>query len=250
MAADLTQPRERCEHVDFAFRHALFGDGLHDFLAAATQLGEVKFPLFFAQVAIATWGATADAYVIDGHGTVRQNHFNGHGWEHKPWRRMDGVICDPLGGIAAVARHDGLVEVFVTDLLGTVHRRQRRDPTPSPAWEALPGGGLGPQSSLAATRIDDDHLLLCGVRPDGEIWRVEVGDAGTLSDWVSAPAPPRTMSHLAATPDSAARGRIYAVDDLDDGAAIDIDDIATSAKDDVEIDAPDAPDAPDDDHES
>ena len=42
-------------------------------------------------------------------------------------------------------------------------------------------------------------------------------------------------------------GRIYAVDDLDDGGAIDIDDIATSAKDDVEIDAPDAPD---DDNES
>jgi len=48
-------------------------------------------------------------------------------------------------------------------------------------------------------------------------------------------------------------GRIYAVDDLDDGAAIDIDDIATSAKDDVEIEAPEAPDtanAPDDDNES
>jgi RNA recognition motif-containing protein len=48
-------------------------------------------------------------------------------------------------------------------------------------------------------------------------------------------------------------GRIYAVDDLDDGAAIDIDDIATSAKDDVEVEAPEAPDtanAPDDDSES
>jgi len=48
-------------------------------------------------------------------------------------------------------------------------------------------------------------------------------------------------------------GRIYAVDDLDDGASIDIDDIATSAKDDVEIDAQDAPDTantPDDDNES
>ena len=53
-------------------------------------------------------------------------------------------------------------------------------------------------------------------------------------------------------------GRIYAVDDLDDDSAIDIDDIATSAKDDVEVDAPDvevdapdvevdAPDAADDD---
>src|SRR5687768_16650876 len=48
-------------------------------------------------------------------------------------------------------------------------------------------------------------------------------------------------------------GRIYAVDDLDDGASIDIDDIATSAKDDVEIDTPDTPDtanAPDDENES
>jgi len=46
-------------------------------------------------------------------------------------------------------------------------------------------------------------------------------------------------------------GRIYAVDDLDDGAAIDIDDIATSAKDDVEApEAPDTANAPDDDNES
>ena len=34
-------------------------------------------------------------------------------------------------------------------------------------------------------------------------------------------------------------GRIYAVDDLDDDSSIDIDDIATSAKDDVDLDAPD-----------
>jgi RNA recognition motif-containing protein len=45
-------------------------------------------------------------------------------------------------------------------------------------------------------------------------------------------------------------GRIYAVDDLDDGASIDIDDIATSAKDDVEIDAPDTANTPDDENES
>lgn len=37
-------------------------------------------------------------------------------------------------------------------------------------------------------------------------------------------------------------GRIYAVDDLDDDSSIDIDDIATSAKEDVEVDAPDAAD--------
>ena len=50
-------------------------------------------------------------------------------------------------------------------------------------------------------------------------------------------------------------GRIYAVDDLDDDSAIDIDDIATSAKDDAEAETPDVetPDVevetPDDDNE-
>ena len=48
-------------------------------------------------------------------------------------------------------------------------------------------------------------------------------------------------------------GRIYAVDDLDDPGKDDLDDIATSAKDDVDVDVPEtpdaseAPDAPDDD---
>jgi RNA recognition motif-containing protein len=41
-------------------------------------------------------------------------------------------------------------------------------------------------------------------------------------------------------------GRIYAVDDLDDDSSVDIDDIATTAKDDVDVDV----DAPDDDKES
>jgi RNA recognition motif-containing protein len=41
-------------------------------------------------------------------------------------------------------------------------------------------------------------------------------------------------------------GRIYAVDDLDDDSSMDIDDIATSAKDDVDVDV----DTPDDDNES
>ena len=46
-------------------------------------------------------------------------------------------------------------------------------------------------------------------------------------------------------------GRIYAVDDLDDDSPVDIDDIATAAKEDVdtETDAPEV-DAPDDDNES
>ena len=47
-------------------------------------------------------------------------------------------------------------------------------------------------------------------------------------------------------------GRIYAVDDLDDDSSIDIDDIATAAKDDVEVDdvTVDAPDSSDDENES
>jgi hypothetical protein len=85
-----------------------------------------------AQVATAAWGTTADAYVIDREGKVRYNHFNGHGWEHKPWPHIDGVTCDPLGGIAAVARHRRLVEVFVTELSGRVHRKRRLDRTWSP----------------------------------------------------------------------------------------------------------------------
>ena len=164
-----------------------------------------------AQVATAAWGVTADAYVIDLNGKVRYNHFNGHGWEHRPWPLIDGVTCDPAGGIAAVARRGSLVEVFVTDLSGQVYRKQRRDRNWSPTWEALPGGGLNARSPLAAARIDDDHLLLCGVRSDGQVSRVEVGEAGTLASWVTAPPMlTRVMSHVAATPDAAARGRIYA----------------------------------------
>ena len=54
MAANLAQPGERGEHVNFALLHALFGDRLHDLFAAATKFGEVKFPLLLAQLAIAT----------------------------------------------------------------------------------------------------------------------------------------------------------------------------------------------------
>ena len=43
-------------------------------------------------------------------------------------------------------------------------------------------------------------------------------------------------------------GRIYAVDDLDDDSSVDIDDIATTAKDDVDVDID--VDTPDDDKES
>ena len=53
MAADLAQARERGEHVNLALVETLFGDGLHDLLAAAAQFGQVKFALLFAQFAIA-----------------------------------------------------------------------------------------------------------------------------------------------------------------------------------------------------
>jgi cold-inducible RNA-binding protein len=43
-------------------------------------------------------------------------------------------------------------------------------------------------------------------------------------------------------------GRIYAVDDLDDDSSVDIDDIATSAKDEVDVDV-DVVETPDDDKE-
>ena len=163
-----------------------------------------------AQVATAAWGVTADAYVIDRGGKVRYNHFNGHGWEHKPWPLIDGVTCDPLG-------RDRRGRTSRRSRRGVRHRPLgRRSPEAAPAPDLVcrhgrrcPGVGSSPQSSLAAARIDDDHLLLCGVRPDGQISRVEVGEAGTLASWVSAP--PMAMSHVAATPDDAARGRIYAV---------------------------------------
>lgn len=163
-----------------------------------------------AQVAVAAWDQTADAYVIDRNGKARYNHFNGHGWEHTPWPLLDGVTCDPLGGIAAVARREGLVDVFVTDREGVVHRLQRHHRTWSQGWTSLPGGGLGPQSSLAATRIDDARVLLCGVGIGGHVVRTEVSEDATTSGWVEATSP-RPMRLVAATPDDASRGRIYAM---------------------------------------
>lgn len=162
-----------------------------------------------ANIAVATWRSRVDAYVIDREGHVRFNHFNGHGWEYLPWPVIDGITCDPRGGIAAVARREGLIEIYVTAADGTVHRKQRLDWQWSPAWEPLPGGGLNGRSPLAAARIDDDTALLCGVRGDGQVSRVEVGDAGVLDDWSSAPR--FQMRHVGATPDDDHRGRIYAV---------------------------------------
>ena len=53
VAADLAQAGEGGQHVDLALVEALFGDGLHDLVAAAAQFGQIKFALFVAQLAIA-----------------------------------------------------------------------------------------------------------------------------------------------------------------------------------------------------
>jgi hypothetical protein len=161
-----------------------------------------------AQVTVAAWGATADMYVIDRAGAVRYNHFNGHGWEHLPWPVIDGVTCDPLGGIAAAARSEGLVDVFVIDRDGTVRRRQRRHREWSPDWQVIQGGGLDPQSSLAAARVDDRSILLCGVRPDRQVSRTLVDADGNAANWESAPQ--FSMRRVAATPAEEVGGRIYA----------------------------------------
>jgi hypothetical protein len=164
-----------------------------------------------AQVAVAAWGRTADMYVIDRAGSVRYNHFNGDAWEHLPWPAIDGVRCDPLGGIAAVARREGLVDVFVTDTSGTVHRRQRHHRIWSPAWDPIAGGGLDAKSSLAASRLDEQTIMLCGVRPtDRQVSRTVIDQDGqVVGNWRSAP-PSAPMRRVAATPAEPVGGRIYA----------------------------------------
>lgn len=161
-----------------------------------------------AQVAVAAWGRTADIYVIDREGAVRYNHFNGDGWEHKPWPWLEGVTCDPLGGIAAVARVEGLVDVFVVDTDGAVQRLQRHHRTWS-GWRRVEGGGLGRLSSLAASRLDGRTIMLCGVRPsDGLVSRTEIDEDGVAATWRTAPA--ERMHRVAATPAEDLGGRIYA----------------------------------------
>src|SRR5882724_10300758 len=54
MAADLTQASEGGKHVNLALADTFLGDGLHYLLAAATEFGKIKFPLFIVQLAIAT----------------------------------------------------------------------------------------------------------------------------------------------------------------------------------------------------
>lgn len=169
-----------------------------------------------AQVAVAAWGTTADMYVIDRDGHVRYNHFNGDGWEHRPWPLIDGVECDPRGGIAAVARREGLVDVFVVDTDRVVRRRQRHDRAWSPAWQEVAGGGLDSTSSLAAAWIDESTLLLCGVRStDRQVSRTLIDQDGVPDDWTSAPD--LATHRVAATSGDDRDGRIYAtaVDNVD-----------------------------------
>jgi hypothetical protein len=161
-----------------------------------------------AKIAAAAAGGRADLYVIDVDGAVRFNHFNGHGWEFRPWPVLDGITCDPTGGIAAVARREGHVDVFVVDTAGVVHRK-RRTHTQWSDWEPLAGGELHATSPLAVARIDDDIVLLCGVRPDNQVTRVDVDDAGVRFDWT--PAPDLAVTHVAATSDDTYRGRLYGV---------------------------------------
>jgi hypothetical protein len=49
MAANLPQPCEGGQHVHLALVETLFGDGLHDLVAAAAQFGQVQFPLIVAE---------------------------------------------------------------------------------------------------------------------------------------------------------------------------------------------------------
>jgi hypothetical protein len=108
-----------------------------------------------------------------------------------------------------VARREGLVDVFVTDTSGTVHRRQRHDRTWSAAWDPIGGGGLDAQSSLAASRLDEQTIMLCGVRPtDSQVSRNVIDQDGVPSNWRSAPQ--FSMRRVAATPAEAVGGRIYA----------------------------------------
>src|SRR5258708_35264553 len=54
MAANLPQPCECREDVDFALVEPLFFDGLHYLLATAAKLGQVQLALVVTELAIAT----------------------------------------------------------------------------------------------------------------------------------------------------------------------------------------------------
>ena len=142
--------------------------------------------------------------------------------------------------------------------LAVSEARAREDRPPRP-----PGGGFAPRPGGGGGGFSGPRTGgggFGGPRPGGP----PMGPGGRdRSANFGPPAPPKRLrgkkgganqEHKPRGPiKERSGGRIYAVDDLDDGASIDIDDIATSAKDDVEIEAPEAPDtanAPDDDNES
>lgn len=55
MTADLSQPGERGQDMDFAFGESMIADALKNLFAAAAKFGEVKFPLIIAEFAIAAF---------------------------------------------------------------------------------------------------------------------------------------------------------------------------------------------------
>jgi cold-inducible RNA-binding protein len=132
-----------------------------------------------------------------------------------------------------------------------VSEARAREDRPPPR----PGGGFGPRpggpggGGFGGPRPSGGGFG--GPRPGG----APMGPGGRdRSANFGPPAPPKRLrgkkgganqEHKPRGPiKERSGGRIYAVDDLDDAGAIDIDDIATSAKDDVEIDVPDAPETP------
>jgi cold-inducible RNA-binding protein len=139
--------------------------------------------------------------------------------------------------------------------LAVSEARAREDRPPRP-----PGGGFAPRPGGGGGGFSGPRTGgggFGGPRPGGP----PMGPGGRdRSANFGPPAPPKRLrgkkgganqEHKPRGPiKERSGGRIYAVDDLDDGASIDIDDIATSAKDDVEVDAPDTASAPEDDNES
>ena len=109
----LAQPGERGEHVDFAFRHAFFGHRLHDLLAAATQFGQVEFPLVFTQFAIATF--------LDPVGQILSDlAFEPAQHQRSEFRRQPAArdLLGP-GRVLAAARFVGFVEIVLrTEIAG------------------------------------------------------------------------------------------------------------------------------------
>ena len=146
--------------------------------------------------------------------------------------------------------------------------REDRPPRPPGGFAPRPGGGGGfggprPGGGGGFGGPRPGGGGFGGPRPGGFGGGGPVGPGGRdRSANFGPPAPPKRLrgkkggakeEHKPRGPiKERSGGRIYAVDDLDDDSSIEIDDIATAAKDDVEVEVevevetPDAPDAPDD----